>query len=268
MPLFGKPWTAAPPTPASGIKNHVLPPQKPLIWLGEGSVPEASLAQIARECWRYNQDTNTTDLMEPLATSRQRISLKALQDTTQSFFSSLDQLFFYGSLTRHPLPIPSHRLFATSHHKRSRPLVVLDARSSNINSTISWYDHVTRTIHLRVQRGGGIHKTDLVSLLVHEMVHAYLQIFAAQPEMAASGATEIEDFITESIVPRMRRLKTKKRQKLPCCISSEGGAAATSTASGREMMLRMGTAEGYLSDEPSMWTLETLRAIEAYWDAL
>ncbi|KAF3019751.1 hypothetical protein E8E14_010543 [Neopestalotiopsis sp. 37M] len=163
MPLFGKPWTAASPAPASGTKNHVLPLQKPLIWLGEGSVPEASLAQI---------------------------------------------------------------------------------------------------------RGGGIHKTDLVSLLVHEMVHAYLQIFAAQPEMAASGATEIEDFITESIAPRMRRLKTKKRQKFPCCISSEGGAAATGTASGREMMLRMGTAEGYLSDEPSMWTLETLRAIEAYWDAL
>ncbi|ETS74226.1 hypothetical protein PFICI_14092 [Pestalotiopsis fici W106-1] len=275
MPLFGKP-RITPPTPASGglllAKNHTLPQQKPLIWLGEGSLPDISLVQIVKECWRYNLDSST-GLIEPLASSRQRISLKSMHDTTQLLFSSLDQLFFYGSLTRHPLPIspPHHRLFPN--HKRSRPLIILDARSSNANSTISYYDHVTRTIHFRAQRGG-IQRTDLLNLLVHEMIHAYIQVFAAQPASSMSAAKEMEIFIVESISPRLtRRLKTKRRQKFPPVIEGGAGvaAAATSSASGRERTGRawiVGTAEGCQSDEPSMWTSETLRAIEAYWDTI
>lgn len=268
MPLFGKLKTASPPAEVPSEKIHILHRQQPLIWLEEASVPEESLCQIVKECWRYNLDSNTS-LIEPLTATRQRVSLKSSNDTINQFFSSLDQLFFYGSLNRYPLPISHHQRLCQNSRK-GRPLIALDARSRNVNSTYSYYDHVSRTIHFHAQRGG-IMRSDLLSLLVHEMVHAYVQVFATRqpdsPSSVSSTVGEIEKFIVESITIRMRRLKAKKRQKFPAI--TEGSVTDASTDRRLASIAAWsGTAGDDLSDEPATWTLETLRAIEAYWDAL
>lgn len=268
MPLFGKLKTASPPAETLSEKIHILHRQQPLIWLEEASVPEESLCQIVKECWRYNLDSNTS-LIESLAAARQRVSLKSSNDTINQFFSGLDQLFFYGSLSRYPLPISHHQRLC-QHSRKGRPLIALDGRSRNVNSTYSYYDHVTRTIHFHAQRGG-IMRSDLLSLLVHEMVHAYVEVFATRqpgaPVSMSSTVEEIEVFIVESITIRIRRLKAKKRQKFPAI--TEG--SVTDACSDRRLAsiaAWSGTAGGDLSDEPTTWTLETLRAIETYWDSL
>ncbi|KAH6647710.1 hypothetical protein BKA67DRAFT_649424 [Truncatella angustata] len=117
-----------------------------------------------------------------------------VRDLLQEHLSALDQLFFFGNLTRHKHDGGNRRLFQRKNTCRS--FVMLDLKSIDEYNSYAFYEGSQRTICIFAQGRKAGREDDLLWLLVHQMKVGLCEQAEASIITKSGVGSQLSDSVT------------------------------------------------------------------------